>query len=361
MDLANAAGAYVSAPRGEARIVDDDPTPSLAVADVAQTEGGPGNTTALVTVTATGASSLPITMSFATADGTAIAGVDYVPAAGSLTLPPGTTSLTAPLTIIGDLADEPDERFFVALSNPSQAVLGDPVAQCVIRDDDGGTIPLSELSHGADRVADLAAAPGPAGSDLYLLLREPGASYEVVVDGASGDVGDQGPILQHIAPDLTTVLEDSVPVGTGHARSLRVANDTAAAVLDYVRVRSAGCASDCGPDDTYRIRVRETTGRIPRFNEAGSQRTLVVLQNTTDAPVAARASYWSAAGAPLDVVTVTLAPRATIVLPTPAGAQGASGSITVSHDGPHGAIAGKAVAVDPVGLSFDTPMTPRLE
>ena len=74
----------------------------------------------------------------------------------------------------------------------------------------------------------------------------------------------------------------------------------------------------------------------------------------------ARVSYWSATGSPLHVATVTLAPRATLVLPTPAAAQGASGSITASHDGAHGALAGKAVAIDPAGFSFDTPLTPRL-
>jgi hypothetical protein len=37
-----------------------------------------------------------------------------------------------------------------------------------------------------------------------------------------------------------------------------------------------------------------------------------------------------------------------------------SGSITVSHDGPYGALAGKAVALDPAtGLSYDTPLTTR--
>jgi hypothetical protein len=34
-----------------------------------------------------------------------------------------------------------------------------------------------------------------------------------------------------------------------------------------------------------------------------------------------------------------------------------SGSVTVVHDGPYGAIAGKAVALEPsTGFSFDTPL-----
>jgi hypothetical protein len=37
---------------------------------------------------------------------------------------------------------------------------------------------------------------------------------------------------------------------------------------------------------------------------------------------------------------------------------GRSGSITLTHDGPYGALAGKAVAVEPAtGASFDSPLT----
>jgi hypothetical protein len=41
--------------------------------------------------------------------------------------------------------------------------------------------------------------------------------------------------------------------------------------------------------------------------------------------------------------------------------QGTSGSMTVSHDAPHGVLAGKAVALEPAtGFTFDSPMEPRL-
>jgi hypothetical protein len=43
-----------------------------------------------------------------------------------------------------------------------------------------------------------------------------------------------------------------------------------------------------------------------------------------------------------------------------AGAAGQSGSITVTHDGGYGELAGKTVALEPsTGFSFDTPMLPR--
>jgi len=40
--------------------------------------------------------------------------------------------------------------------------------------------------------------------------------------------------------------------------------------------------------------------------------------------------------------------------------EGQAGSITVSHDGPYGGIAGKTVALEPAtGFSFDSPLESR--
>jgi hypothetical protein len=45
---------------------------------------------------------------------------------------------------------------------------------------------------------------------------------------------------------------------------------------------------------------------------------------------------------------------------TVSGVAGQSGSMTVAHDGPFGALSGKAVAVEPAtGFTFDTPLAAR--
>jgi hypothetical protein len=73
--------------------------------------------------------------------------------------------------------------------------------------------------------------------------------------------------------------------------------------------------------------------------------------------------FWSGAGAPLATHGPSTVPgRGVLVLDTSAvpGAAGASGSITIVNDGPYGALAGKAVALEPAtGYSFDTAMEPR--
>ena len=130
----------------------------------------------------------------------------------------------------------------------------------------------------------LAAGPGPAADgDLYLVELAPFASYEVTVDAASGDLGDFGPIVEVLARDMT-LIGGSAPSGVGHAQTVRMIGSSSASMptlYRYIRVRSAGCTTDCGADDTYRIRLRETTGRVARFNQTGGQRTVMILQNTT--------------------------------------------------------------------------------
>lgn len=222
-----------------------------------------------------------------------------------------------------------------------------------------------ELTHGSLRWEDLAALPGPAAREgLFRLVREPRSSYEVVVDAASGDVsGASGVLLQRVDADLATVLQDSVPAGVGFGRSLRVENASDQPIdQEAVRVASAGCTTDCGPDDVYRIRAYETTYTIPRFNNAGGRLTVLVLHNRGSEAVSGNLWFWSPAGALLANRSFMLAPHGGLVLDTTAvpGVSGASGSITVSNDGAYGIVEGKAVGLEPAtGFSFDMPMVAR--
>ena len=83
---------------------------------------------ATVTVKLSDSSSTPVTVSYATADGTALQGSDYVATNGTLTFAPGETSKTFTVQIIDDTAAEPNETIKLALSNPSNAGLGSPAS-----------------------------------------------------------------------------------------------------------------------------------------------------------------------------------------------------------------------------------------
>jgi hypothetical protein len=302
-----------------------------------------------------------VTVAYATANGTATAPSDYTAASGVVTFPPGTTTRSVAVSVVGDAAVEGDEAFTVALSAPSGATVADGQATATIVDDDLPPVGGLELSHRTAIAQDLSAATGTAGADTYRIAQQARASYEVLVDAASGDVSPAA--LERLASDLSTVLQTGDAAGTGTGRSLRWTNTATTAVVNQaIRVRSTGCGTGCGADDTYRVRAWETTYAVPRFNQSGSQGTVLLVQNRTTRTVAARAYFWSPAGALLGEHPFTLVPRGTLALNvgTVAGVPGQSGAITIAHDGGYGALAGKAVALEPsTGFSFDSPMGER--
>ncbi len=363
LQLTNAVGASLGDAQGTGAITDDDATPALFVQDTGVVEGDGGTKDMTFTVRLTAPHGLPVTTSFATADGTATAPLDYAAATGTLTFPPGTTARPVAVAVISDYLEEPVETLRLDLASPQNATVLDGQSVGAIVDDDSRYV--GELSHGHDARADMAALPGPVVRERYHRMRqEPRSSYEVVLDEASGDLaGPAGPRLERLGPDGSTILQSSRPAGAGPARSLRWQNTGSAAVTDeIVRVASAGCTTDCGVDDTYRLRVYETTGRLPRFNNVGSQVTVVLLENRGAEDVSGVLWFWSASGAPLASRPFALVPRATLSLnsSTVPGLAGQGGSATVSHDGPHGSLAGKAVALEPAtGLAFDTPLELR--
>ena len=133
LDLSDPVQATISDARGQATISDDDPLPSLSIADVT---AGESAGTMTFTVSLSAASGRTVTVSWATNDGTALAGSDYVAGSGALTFQPGVTSQTIDVTLSGDLLDEPNETFTVDLSSPSNATLADGSGTGTLTDDD---------------------------------------------------------------------------------------------------------------------------------------------------------------------------------------------------------------------------------
>lgn len=224
-----------------------------------------------------------------------------------------------------------------------------------------GVSPAGELIHGYRGSHVLAPSPDP--TDLFRIRQRRHASYEVLLDAASGDLGSSGgPLLDRVASDATTTIQGSSPAGAGGARSLRWINALDAPVADeFVRVRSDGCTTDCGPGDSYRIGALETTGFVARFNNSSSQVTVLILQNPGGDPIDVDVRLWGADGSDLGGPPMgSLAPRESLVLDTSGIAPGTSGSITVAHTGRYGELAGKAVALEPAtGFAFDTPLVER--
>jgi hypothetical protein len=89
---------------------------SLRISDASLVEGNSGQSNMLFTVTRSGDLSTALAVTYATADGTATAGSDYVAQTGTLSFAPGATAATIAVPILGDTLHEPDETFTVTLT-----------------------------------------------------------------------------------------------------------------------------------------------------------------------------------------------------------------------------------------------------
>lgn len=223
-------------------------------------------------------------------------------------------------------------------------------------DDAAGTD--NELYHGVVQLHDLQSQGGAADQDWYYLGSRPFSSYEVLVDGLQGELF-YGVLPVDLVDVAGTVLVPGAtpPGGLGAARSLRWENATASPRADYVRVAGTdtACGTTCTANTQYTIRMWETTLAIPRFNNSGTQMTVLLLQNPSTYTIAGHVYYWSGAGALIASQPFSAGAKALIAVSTSTQAPNASGSITITHDGRLGDIAAKTVALEPAtGFSFDT-------
>jgi hypothetical protein len=362
VNLAAPVNGTLGTPSAQATIVDDDPVPTVTAEGCAVAEGDAGNVPCLGAVRLSNPTSQNVVVDWTTNAGTATPGTDYVATGGVLTFVAGDTLRSAGASVIGDTAVEADESFTLAVTGATNATVGNGQAPFVILDDDAPSLASEELAHGSSRWADLAAAGGVADADFYRIAQQPRSSYEIVVDGASGDVAPDVR-LERLAADNATVLQSATAVGTGTSVSLRWENTLASPVVGpHLRVRSASCGTACGLDDVYRIRAYDTTYSIPRFNNAATQGTVVVLQNRSARTVNGHLNFWDAAGVLLLGHPFVLPARGMLTQNAAAlqPLAGRSGSITVANDGGYGDLTGKAVSLEPAtGFSFDSPMVPR--
>jgi len=115
--------------------------PTLSVADLSIVEGNSGTKIANFTISLSQVSTQTVGVSFATSNGTATAGTDFVANQGTLSFAPGQTSKTVSVTINGDSEIEPTEDFFLNLTNPTSATLARSSAKGQIVNDDMAPTP----------------------------------------------------------------------------------------------------------------------------------------------------------------------------------------------------------------------------
>jgi Mg-chelatase subunit ChlD len=196
VNLASPTNAVIGDPQGLGTIKDDgtgpggtdDDRPGLAINDITVNEAAG---TATFTVTLTGASTQPVTVGFATADGTALAGTDYTATSGTLTFAPGESTKTITVPILNDspAVYEGPESFTVNLTSPTNARITDGAGLGTIMDDGTGTVPPG-VTPDDDRplitVNDVVVNEG-AGTATFIVTLAGTSTLPVTVDYASVD------------------------------------------------------------------------------------------------------------------------------------------------------------------------------
>ena len=231
-------------------------------------------------------------------------------------------------------------------------------------EDDNGSFTDNGLTHGTQQVHDLdAEGAGPtADQDWYTLTSYGRSSYEVVVDGTTGDMDLGASDVVRLASGGTTVLQSSVGLA-GFSAVLRWRNTNAAAETNFIRVNGATCGTGCTLTDQYRIRFYESTYGIPRYNNTGGQITVLNVASMVPFSCVADFHFYNNAGTYLGTQSNSFSARELFVFNTSTApfAAATSGSVIVAHTCGYGGLAGKAVALEPTtGFTFDTALIPRI-
>jgi hypothetical protein len=117
-------------------IIDDDPAPTVSVSDVSVVEGNTGFATALFRVTLSEVAGKLETVSYSTANGTAMAGSDYTAVSGVLTFLEGVTELTVSVPVVGDIDVESAETLVLNITSVGDATVEKGVGVATIVSDD---------------------------------------------------------------------------------------------------------------------------------------------------------------------------------------------------------------------------------
>ena len=131
-------------------IIDNDPPPSISIADGAgavEGSGFPGSLTSFI-VTLSAPSGQTISVSWAPAPNTASVS-DYFNFASTITFFPGEMQKEIVVPIVPDKLSEGDESFFVNLSNPTSGTIADGQATGTILDDDAPVLATEQNSQRA--------------------------------------------------------------------------------------------------------------------------------------------------------------------------------------------------------------------
>jgi chitinase len=224
----------------------DDADPNVSVSNASVTEGDSGTALETFTVTLDAPSGQEAFVDYTTSDATALAGVDYTAATGTVSIPAGSTQATFDVAVLGDLLYEGSETFTVMLSGEVNLTIADGTGVGTITDDD----PVPTLSASAGTATERNS--GSTAATITFALSNPSATV-VAFDWATADG--------------TATAGADYTAGSGSATILAGATEVTA------DVQILGDTTD-EPDETLSITLADVTGAV-----AGSGATLTIADD----------------------------------------------------------------------------------
>jgi hypothetical protein len=220
------------------------PAPNVSISDVTVQEGYSGSTSATFAVTLSNSSTNPVSLNFATADGSAVQGSDYTATSGILTFAPGVLSQAVTVPVSGDTIFENPETFSVNLSGVTNGVLVDAQGVGTIINAAPSAISLTLAPGSIDEGAGAAATgtvslDAATGGDLVVNLSSSDLSAATVpatVTIASGS-STANFIISAVedatadGPQSTTITATSGTLSAGVTSLVVTDNDTPALTL----------------------------------------------------------------------------------------------------------------------------------
>jgi VCBS repeat-containing protein len=249
-------------------ITDNDAAPSITINDTGVVEGDSGTTNAVFTVLLSAPSGLPVTVDFATASGTATAGSDYQSQTGTLSFAPGEVNKTVSVAVNGDTVNEPNETFFVNLSNAQNASIADNQGIGSIQNDDSPVVQFSSSAYGASE---------GAGHVDIIITRTGDTSATISVDYQTSDLFTAFPANQNPCQASSNGHASDRCDYTTAAGTLRFASGETQKTIQVVITDDAYVE----PSEQFSIRLINPSGGL-----LGAVNTATILISDNDTQVA---------------------------------------------------------------------------
>lgn len=216
----------------------------------------------------------------------------------------------------------------------------------------------NELSRGEWQTHDLEAIAAVADEDWFVIAVTPFRTHQVAVLQVTGDTPIDNSDFLELWDSTGTTLVQTASGGPGATdKVIRWAGD---ASTSY-RIRVKGNTNSTA-NAKYSIVYSETTLYCSRFNQSGTQASVVIIQNTTNSTCNMFISFLAENGSFIGGQNASALGAGMVVLPAASvtNVPGTKGSVQILPTCSPSALKAKVVAVEPAtGFSFDSLCTTR--